>query len=64
MIDVTVQNHGTVMMFHTETPKARQWVEENVQTEWWQWLGAAFAVEHRNAMALVRGMLDAGLAVT
>lgn len=44
-----------------KTDKAREWIEENVGTEPWQWLGDALAVDHRYIEDLELGMLDAGL---
>src|SRR5437867_725929 len=59
--DVLVRNEGTVFAFCPLTKEAKQWVEENVQLEPWQWLGNTFCVEHRYALGLGQGMKDAGL---
>jgi hypothetical protein len=45
------------------TPKsqqAREWVDENVYLEPWQWLGGSFAVDHHFIEDLEQGMVDAG----
>ena len=45
------------------TPKsenARQWVDENVHLEPWQWLGDSFAVDHHFIEELELGMIEAG----
>ncbi len=44
-----------------KTDGAREWVEENVQTESWQWLGQALVVDGRYIEDLELGMVDAGL---
>ena len=62
-IDVQIENEGSIFMFHVLTDTAREWVDENVGLESWQWLGRAFAVEHRFAEDLAGGMQEAGLEV-
>ena len=44
-----------------KTEGAREWVEGNVQTEPWQWLGQTLVVDHRCIEDLELGMVDAGL---
>lgn len=61
--DVTVSGGGTIYLFHLESDTARDWVDDQVQLEGWQWLGRAFAVEHRYVGALIEGMLADGLRV-
>ena len=59
--DVLVANEGTVFLFNPLTAKARQWINEHVQAEDYQWLGTTLVVEHRYAWGLAEGMKDAGL---
>ena len=61
--DVLVENHGSVFVFTPLTAAAREFVEEHVHLESYQWLGASFAVEHRYARDLAQGMIDDGLEV-
>ncbi len=62
--DVSVTNTGSVMLFSLLTRKAAKWVEENVYTEGWQWMGkSAFAVDCRYAPDLASGMSGDGLIV-
>jgi len=58
--DVLVRNEGTVFVFCPLTERARAWIDENVQTEPWQWFGNALVVEHRYAWGLATGMKEAG----
>ncbi len=60
--DVTVDNHGSVFLFHMHTDRAREWVETNVSEER-QMLGGALAVEARYAFAIAQGMNVDGLSV-
>jgi hypothetical protein len=59
--DVLVRNEGTVFVFCPLTERAQTWIDENVQSKSWQWLGSVFVVEHRYAWGLAVGMTDAGL---
>jgi hypothetical protein len=59
--DVLVANAGTVFTFCALSTRATEWIEENVQSESYQWLGAVLVVEHRYAWGLAQGMKDAGL---
>ena len=55
---VSIENHGSVVLLRPLSDEARLWIDENVQTEGWQWFGDAFAVEPRYVEPLVRGLLE------
>ena len=59
--DVLVENAGIVFTFCPLTDRAKEWIDQNVETESWQWFGHALVVEHRYAWGLAQGMQDAGL---
>jgi hypothetical protein len=61
--DVVVENHGSVFVVTPLSPEASEWVDENVQLEGWQWLGASFACEPRYVPSLIDGMHENGLMV-
>lgn len=62
--DVDVAGHGSVFVFGLKTDAAREWVNENVALEDWQWFGQSrFAVDHRYAAPLAHAMREAGLVV-
>lgn len=63
MIDVYVANHGSVVMVEPRSEDAKEWVEENVPLEDWQWMGRSFAVEPRMLDDLVMGMREEGFRV-
>ena len=63
MVDIKVENHGSIILFTPLTTKAKRWVNENLPLESWQWLGKSFAVEPRYADDLVSGMQNDGLKV-
>lgn len=62
LVDITVENRGTLCLFRPQTSAGRQWVEHNVDPKA-QRLGDAIAVERRMIGDLVRGALRAGLVV-
>ena len=63
-VDVEVTDQGTIVLFTLHSERAKEWVQENVETESWQWLGdVSFAVDHRMAMSLVAGFVDEGMQV-
>ena len=62
VVDVQVVHHGTVVLFHLNTPKASQWADEHIPDDA-MWIGDAFAVEPRYAQAIIDGMRQDGLKV-
>ena len=60
--DVSIENHGSLILFRLLTPAATDFVDENVSEDA-QFLGNALAVEPRYAQNLAEGMIEAGLAV-
>jgi hypothetical protein len=64
MADVTVLNHGTVVQFKLHTDAVRQWVDQNVQADGWQWFGPSnLVIDHRYAGGLAYGIARAGFEV-
>ena len=61
--DVLVVNHGTVWTFDLRSPEAATWVDDNVQSEDWQWGGSRLTVDWRFGAPLADGMRAAGLEV-
>ncbi len=63
MVDVSVRDEGYVVIVTPQTDAAKAWVEENVETSGWQWLGGGFAVEPRMLDNLLAGMEEDGLEI-
>ena len=61
--DILVENHGSIISFTPITPAAREWIDENCQTESWQWMGGTLNVEHRCAAHIVEGLDGDGLLI-
>jgi hypothetical protein len=61
--DYLIRDNGTTWAFCPLTPDAKQWTEENVQLESWQWLGATFVVDWRYGVPLAEGISEAGFQI-
>ena len=61
MPDFTVSGGGSIYIVEPLSEDAKDWVDENVGLEAWQWWGNGFTVEHRYIGDLVEGMLSDGL---
>jgi hypothetical protein len=61
--DILVENHGSVVLLRPRTPLAAAWIEEHVQSEDWQWIYGALAVEPRFVQAVIQGAREDGLEV-
>jgi hypothetical protein len=62
-IDVLIENNGSIFSIIPLTQEGRDWIDNNVQSEGWQWLGDRLNVEPRYAYDLAAGMLADGLRV-
>lgn len=62
VVDVRVENHGSVLLFQLLTDEAKAFVEAYVQHER-MYFGKALVVEPRYAEVLVEGMRNDGLVV-
>lgn len=61
--DVIVTGGGTTYLFDPITQRAKDWVNDNVHAEPYQFFGGALAVEHRYIGDLVAGARGDGLNV-
>ena len=64
MLDVRVEDQGTIVLFTPESDDGSAWMDDNVYAEDWQFIGSGVAVEHRYAPDLVAGMIGDGLALS
>jgi len=65
--DFTITYHGTVSTLDLFTDAARQWVDDNLDIEPWQWLSAAgaagkcrVAIDPRSMDAVRNALAEAG----
>ena len=62
-IDCQIINEGSVFMIMPLSGVTKIWIDENLQTESWQWLGNNLVIEHRYIKDIVQGMINDGLVV-
>jgi hypothetical protein len=63
MPDLRVENHGSIALLIPQNETAREWLNDNVASEPWQWFGDGLAAEPRYVDMLIDGALDEGLEV-
>ena len=61
--DIVVEDHGTVALLRPMTRAGGVWLNDNVSSEPWQWMGAALACEPRMVADVVAGAQADGLVV-
>ena len=61
--DVFISDHGSIALVTPMTPDANRWLDEHVQIEPWQRMGASIACEPRCLEQLVAGIQEDGLVV-
>lgn len=64
MTDLRIRNHGTVVTLEPVSERGRSWMDDNLVTEPWQWLGSTLGIEHRLAPSVVQSAICDGLEVT
>lgn len=64
MSDFTITDQGSIFLIRPLNASARQWLDENVVSEPWQWVQGALCVETRFARDLVREIAEAGFEVS
>jgi hypothetical protein len=64
MTDFQIADQGSIFLIRPLNEAARRWLDENVVSEPWQWVGDALCVEARFARDLLIEIEQAGFAVT
>ena len=64
MSDFQIADRGTVFTIRPLNETARQWLDENVVSEPWQWVQGALCVETRFARDLIIEIEEAGFEIT
>jgi hypothetical protein len=64
MVDLWVRDEGTVVAFRPVTETGRKWIDENIISEPWQWLGNTLAVDRRYADPIIQSASFEGLKVS
>lgn len=64
MSDFHIADHGSIITIRPVSEAARQWLDENVVAEPWQWLGGALCVDPRCARDLIDEITAAGFEIS
>lgn len=62
--DVRVDAAGSIVVITPLTASGREWLDEHIESESWQWYAGGLCVDHRYAANIVHGMRDDDLAVS
>lgn len=62
-LDILIIPHGTLVGFVPCTDAGREWINEMVESEAWQWMGHTLWVDHGFAGAVIEGAGEDGLVV-
>jgi hypothetical protein len=64
MTDFCIADHGSIVTIRPVSETARQWLDDNVASEPWQWLGGALCAEHRFACDLIDEIATSGFEIS
>ena len=64
MADIQIENASSIVLIRPMTASGKEWVEQKVQAESWQWFGGAIAAEPRTVQAVIDGAKADGLKVS
>jgi hypothetical protein len=64
MSDFQIADHGSIISIRPLNEAARQWLDENVVSEPWQWVQGALCVEARFARDLLIEIEEAGFEIS
>lgn len=54
---------GSIVQLEVLSAAGREWLDENVESEGWQWLGNTLCIDYRLWAQLQDGIIEAGLSV-
>jgi hypothetical protein len=63
MADIEFQDEGTVTLIIPLSPAGKSWLDENVESEDWQYLGSNLAIDTRVVGVILAGASHDGLFV-
>jgi hypothetical protein len=64
MSDFSISDQDSIFLIRPLNEAARQWLDENVVSEPWQWVQGALCVEARFARDLIIEIEEAGFEIT
>jgi hypothetical protein len=63
MVDIAIENHGSVVLLHPLTDTARDWIEEHVSRDGFHPDWPTLVVEPRYVEPIIYGAIEDGLRV-
>ena len=63
MADISIHNHGSIMIFIPTSDAGREWIADHIATDAMRWAGGV-VVEPRYAQDIVDGAFHDGLEVS
>ncbi len=63
MPDIRITSHGSVALAHPVTPAGEEFLLTRVESEGWQWMGNALAVEPRYVEGLIGFAEEEGISI-
>ncbi len=64
VVDIRVENHGSIYLLRPQTPAGREWLEKNCDQSGYQpFTGGTLLCEPRYVADIVNGAREAGLEV-
>ena len=63
MSDFQITDQGSIFLIRPLNEAARQWLDENVVSEPWQWVQGALCADARFTRELVAEITDAGFEI-
>jgi hypothetical protein len=61
MADISIRNHGSILVLFGVTPEGLDWLESHLDPEAQRWGNAGFVVEPRFVGPITDGAAEAGL---
>ena len=61
--DIRIIDDGSLIGFKPVSEECLDWINENVESAGWQWMGNTLWVDHRMAGPLLDGIIAAGFEV-
>lgn len=63
MSDIELINQGSMIGFRPITDKGKAFIDNNLETEAWQWLGPVLYIDQRMAPKIISAAEDEGLTI-
>ena len=59
--DFLLYDCGSIIQLTPQTRSAKEWLQANVESEGWQWLGNGLCMDRRMAIGLVEAIVEEGM---